>query len=116
MKSETMKMVNRILIGLMFLVAGILKVFVIKPAGVVGMLSGIGFPAPTVFAWILILSEIIFGACVLFNVQMKWAPIPLMIILLVATFTVYLTQIPQIFLHLVAVSNIAMFVAKAWEE
>jgi putative oxidoreductase len=72
----------RILIGVLFLVQGIQKLG--NPDGVSGMLSGIGFPIPLVFAWILILSEVVFGAAVLVGWKTKYAVWPLVLIMVVA--------------------------------
>ena len=63
--------VNRVLLGLLMLVPGLLKIFIMKPAAVVGMLSGFGFPVPTFFAWVLMLSEIVFGIAILANWKME---------------------------------------------
>lgn len=53
--------INRVLLGLVMLVPGLLKLFVTGSSGVTGMLSGIALFswAPAFWAWILILSEII---------------------------------------------------------
>src|SRR3989344_4863600 len=72
----------RVTIGLMFVFAGLGKVTGIE--GVVGMLSGLGFPAAAFFAWILALSELIFGALVFVGYKMKYAAWPLAFVLLVA--------------------------------
>ncbi len=76
----------RVVIGILFLQAGINKFA--NPDGVVGMLTGIGFPAPVFFAWILLLSEIIFGALILVGYKVKYTAWPLVIIFLVALGTV----------------------------
>lgn len=52
--------VLRIAVGVMFLIKGIAKLQAI--GGVTGMLVGLGFPAPEVFAWILALLEAVGGA------------------------------------------------------
>jgi putative oxidoreductase len=52
--------VLRIVVGVMFLIKGIAKLQAIN--GVVGMLTGLGFPAPEVFAWVLALLEAVGGA------------------------------------------------------
>ncbi len=76
----------RVTIGALFLVAGIKKFMATE--GVVGMLSGLGFPAPTFFAWILMLSEVIFGAAILVGYKVKYTAWPLVIVLAVATILV----------------------------
>jgi len=72
----------RIFIGLMFVVAGYKKFM--NPEGVVGMLTGIGFPAVTFFTWVLLLSELIFGLLILVGFKVRYTAWPLALILLVA--------------------------------
>ncbi len=72
----------RVTIGLMFLLKGIDKFQ--GPEGVTGMLTNLGFPIAGVFAWILILSELIFGALVLIGYKVKYTAWPLAIVLFVA--------------------------------
>ena len=86
--------INRVLLGLAMLLPGLLKLFVMKPEAIVGMLGGLGFPAATFFAWILILSEIVFGAAILLNWKLNYTTIPPAIILIVASFTVHWGNIP----------------------
>ena len=106
MKSmEIATKINQVLLGLVMLVPGLLKLFVMGPSVVVSMLSGIGFPAPTFFAWLLILSEIGFGAAVLLGWKLQYTTIVPAIILVVAGLTVYMTQYPTLLLHLVVASN-----------
>ncbi len=100
--------VNRILLGLLMLIPGSLKLFVIKPSGVVGMLSGIGFPAPTFFAWVLILSEIVFGIAILLKWKLEYSVWPPIVIMLVAGFTVSWGSWPTLLMHLVIASNYFM--------
>ena len=102
--------VNRVLLGLLLLVNGLLKVFVIKAENVAGMLSGIGFPVASFFAWVLILSEIVFGIAILAKWKLEYTVWPPIVILLVAAFTVYTggengPQWGQILIHLVLASN-----------
>ena len=72
----------RIALGLFFVVPALSKLW--NPAGITGMLSGLGFPLPTFFAWIILLSEIIFGASLIIGYKVRFAVWPLFIILLVA--------------------------------
>src|SRR3989338_3575921 len=76
----------RVTIGLLFLVAGINKF--LNPDGVIKMLSGIGFPIAPFFAWLLLLSEIVFGALILVGYKVKFTAWPLAIVLAVAWMTV----------------------------
>lgn len=72
----------RVGLGGLFLVAGIMKLM--DPAMIVGMLDSFGFPGPTFWAWLLILSELLFGTAVLVGFRLKWTTVPLAIILFVA--------------------------------
>lgn len=100
--------VNWVLLGLVMLVPGLLKLFVMKPATVVGMLGGLGFPAPTFFAWLLILSEIIFGALILAKWNLKYTVWPPIVIMVVAAFTAHLGNWSNMIIHLLVASNFWM--------
>lgn len=76
----------RIALGLLFLIPGLGKLM--NPAGITGMLGGLGFPIAGFFAWILLISEIVFGTMLIFNWKTKIAVWPLFAILLVATLLV----------------------------
>jgi len=83
------KLIQRILLGLLMLVAGLLKLFVSGPSGVEGMLSGnfLFSWAPAFWVWILIIGEIGFGLAILANWKLKytaWIPV---IILSIAVLT-----------------------------
>ncbi len=103
-KEIAMKL-NWILLGLVMLIPGLLKLFVMKPSAVVGMLTGMGFPAPSFFAWLLIISEIVFGALILAKWKLQYTVIPPMIILVVAAFTASWGNWASVLLHLVAVTG-----------
>ncbi len=109
--------INRILLGLLMLVPGLLKLFVVGPTGVSGMLSGISIFAwaPFFWAWLLILGEIISGAAVLANYKIKiFAIIPAIILVLAALSMVInwsdlgKTAWSSALLHLVAASNFVL--------
>jgi len=78
----------RIITGFLFLLPGIMKLM--NPAGITGMLTGLGFPAPSFLAWVLLLSEIIFGALLIVGWKTIYTIWPLVIVLLVAILTVAL--------------------------
>lgn len=78
----------RISLGLLFIVPGIMKLM--NPAMPAGMLEGMGFPAPIIFAWILLLSELIFGLALVVGFKVRYAVWPLAVILLVATIMVHI--------------------------
>ena len=73
----------RIGLGGLFVITGIMKLM--DPSMITGMLEGLGFPGPSLWAWLLILAELLGGAAVLTGFQVRWAVIPLAIILVVAT-------------------------------
>ncbi|MBI2106460.1 DoxX family protein [Candidatus Woesearchaeota archaeon] len=109
MKLGTGLFVSRLIIGLMFLFTGITKI--LNPAGIIDMLSNMGFPAAAFFGWVLLLSEMIFGAAVLVGYKVKYTTIPLIIVLLVAAFMVHLpSQDPMakinFFMHLAVVGGL----------
>jgi putative oxidoreductase len=105
MNHKNLQILNRILLGLVMLVPGLLKLFVMGSSAVVGMLSNMGFPAATFFAWVLILSEIVFGIAILANWKLKYTIWPPVIIMLVAAFTAALGNWPTFLMHLVIASN-----------
>ena len=74
-----------LLLGL-FLYAGITKL--LNPAFPAEMLTNLGFPASNFLAWVLLLSEILFGFAILLGWKLKYTVWPLVIILVVAVFKV----------------------------
>lgn len=110
MKEKPLEMINRIVLGLVMLVPGLSKLFVSGSAGVSGMLSGLALFAwaPMFWAWVLILSEILFGIAILANYKLKYTVIPPVIILLVAAFAMAWGSWGSFFLHLAAVFNLAV--------
>lgn len=101
-------LVNRILLGLLMLVPGLMKLLVMGPSAVVGMLSGFGFPLAGFFAWVLILSEIVFGIAILANWKLKYTVWPPIVIMLVAAFVAAWGNWSVFLLHLVAASSFWM--------
>ena len=83
----------RMALGLLFIIPGIMKL--LDPSGIIGLLGGLGFPAAGFFGWILILSEIFFGAALLVGWKVKMTVWPLILILLVALLTVTIPGIGQ---------------------
>lgn len=97
--------VNWVLLGLTMLVAGLLKIFLVKPAGVEGMLSGFGLPAAGALAWVLIIAEVVSGALILAKWQLKYVVYVPIIILVVATFTAHLGNYVNMLVHLTLAAN-----------
>jgi uncharacterized membrane protein YphA (DoxX/SURF4 family) len=104
MKKMAMK-INLILLGLVMLIPGLLKLFVMKPTAIVGMLGELGFPTASFLAWVLILSEIIFGALILAKYKLNYTVWPPIIILVVASFTAHWGNWPNVLVHLALASN-----------
>lgn len=111
MKERKILLINRILLGLVMLVSGILKLFVIGPDAVTGMLSGMALFAwaPAFWAWILILSEIIFGIAILAKYKLEYTVWPPVIILVVASFTAHWANWGNMLVHLALASNYAIW-------
>ena len=78
----------RVVIGLIFLDQGIFKL--INMPITIGLVTGIGFPYPVIFAWILALAETICGAMIVLGLFTGLAVIPLLIDMAVAFITIHL--------------------------
>ena len=97
--------VNWVLLGLLFVVACLLKLFSAKASGVASMLSGLGFPASGVLAWVLIVAELASGILILARWQLKyvtWIPV---VILVLAAFTAWWGHWVNMLVHLALASN-----------
>lgn len=122
MGNDTAMKVHWILLGLLMLIPGLLKLFAMGPSAVSGMMSGIVLFAwaPAFWAWVLIISEIVFGALILAKYKLQYTTIPPMIILAVATLFVSInwsalgsTSWPSVLLHLIAITGYWMLGASA---
>ncbi|MDP3986865.1 MAG: DoxX family protein [Nanoarchaeota archaeon] len=102
--------VLRVFLGLIMAVAGYNKLM--NPDGVSGMLQGIGFFAPMFFAWVLLLSELVFGVLVVVGYKVRYTAWPLAFILLVAWATVVVENSGFLssnsLFHLIAVTALVM--------
>lgn len=80
-----------IFLGLVMLIPGLLKLFVMGPKAVSMMLSNISIFAwaPGVFAWLLILIEIVSGVMILAKWKVNYASFAGALIILLATLTVH---------------------------
>jgi len=98
----------RVTIGGLFLIMGLSKFG--NPAGIIGMLSGLGFPGSTLFGWLLILSEIVFGAMLLVGYKVRFSAWPLAIVLAIAWVLVIVPtdgiRAPNSLFHLIAISGL----------
>ncbi|MBM3232231.1 DoxX family protein [Candidatus Pacearchaeota archaeon] len=81
---------NRVLLGLVMLVHGLMTLFVMGSDAIAGMLSEIALFswAPVFWAWVLILSEVVFGIAILASWRLKYTVWPPVVIMVVAAFTV----------------------------
>lgn len=99
----------RVALGLLFIIPGLSKLA--NPVGIIKMLGELGFFAPALWGWVLLLSEIIFGAAVLIGWKVKYTVWPLVIIMIIAGFRVAIPNIgtnpmavPISLFHLVAIA------------
>lgn len=113
--------VLRILLGLLFIIPGLGKLM--DPAGIIGMLGGLGFPLPVFFGWLLLLSEIVFGLAVLVGYKVKWTAWPLVAVLAVATIIVHLPTLGTpmgpitVLFHLIGIAGLIVLASEgpgAW--
>ena len=80
-------LVGRILLSLVFLVAGIRKLMAV--AGTAGYFAKLGFPIPEVMVWVAILFEVGGGLLLLLGWKTRWAAYALALFTLVATFAAH---------------------------
>lgn len=101
----------RVFLGLLFIIPGFSKLM--NPGMITGMLGQLGFPIAGFFAWLLLLSEIVFGAALLLGYKVKYAVWPLALVLVIATVTVHLPSMAQnpmgvvnVLFHLAAIAGL----------
>jgi putative oxidoreductase len=79
----------RLIVGYGFMIHGVAKL----ERGVdvfAGALGDLGVPAPHLMAWVTTVVEVVTGIAVLAGAYLEWVSIPMIIVLLVAIFTVHL--------------------------
>jgi putative oxidoreductase len=79
----------RLIVGYGFLEHGLLKVGRGVPV-FAAALAGLGVPSPQLMAWITVIVELVGGVAVLVGAYLEWFSIPMIVVLLVALFTVHL--------------------------
>lgn len=99
------KKLNWLLLGLVMLIPGLLKLFVMKPAVIIEMLAGLGIPAAGFFAWVLIIGEIASGIAILAKWNLKYVVYIPITILLVASFTAHWGNYVNMIVHLALASS-----------
>jgi putative oxidoreductase len=80
----------RVVVGLIFLAHGAQKLFGDGISGVAGMTEGLGMPAPTLAAGILVFVEVVGGAALILGLFTRLFAVPLAFSMLVATLMVHL--------------------------
>ena len=71
MNNSTQLLVGRVLLSILFIAAGLGKLA--APAGFTGYLQSLGFPAPTLMAWLTILLEVGGGLALLAGFMTRYA-------------------------------------------
>lgn len=82
--------VLRVVVGIVFLMHGGQKLFVLGFGAVAGFLEQLGIPAPMLAAVVVTAVEFLGGVALLLGLFARWAAIPLAINMLVAILTVHL--------------------------
>lgn len=110
----------RVMVGIVFLVHGLQKLFVSGIGGTAGFFESLAIPLPMVAAVVVTLVEIICGAALILGLATRWAAIPLAIDMLVAILLVHLPNgfiaVPNggyEFALLLLVSNVSLVMAGA---
>lgn len=85
-------LVLRLALGVIFVMHGYAKITGFGAAGVSKMLAGIGFPLPTMFAYILMYGEVITGIAIIVGVCTYFSALFQLIVAFVAGFFVHLPK------------------------
>ena len=80
-------LVARILLALVFLVAGVRKLM--APAASAGYLAKLGFPAPEVMVWVAIAFELGGAILLILGWKTRWGALALALFTLIATFAAH---------------------------
>lgn len=80
----------RVMVGIVFLVHGLQKLFVSGIGGTAGFFESLAIPLPMVAAVVVTLVETVGGAALILGLATRWVAIPLAIDMLVATLLVHL--------------------------
>lgn len=96
-----LKLANRLFLGLLMFIPGIMKFFAI-------ILNGMDGLTALFLALVLVILEIICGSAILANYKLKYAVIPPVVILIISALTTYIGDVSSLLLHLVAISGYLM--------
>lgn len=83
-------LVLRVVTGVIFAAHGLQKLNDFGVAGVTGMLTGMGFPAPALMAVLLIAAELVGGIMLIVGFLTRWAAKSLVIVSVIALVVVHL--------------------------
>ncbi|MBI3623617.1 DoxX family protein [Candidatus Pacearchaeota archaeon] len=117
--------INRILLGLLMLVAGLLKIFVSGVNDITSLLSkNILFSwAPMFWAWVLIIGEVGSGLAIIGKWNLKYTAFIPVIILVIAVITVDIKWIAlgqtdwvDIIFNLIAINGYIMLSSQNWKK
>ncbi|CAN5648717.1 DoxX family protein [soil metagenome] len=110
----------RVMVGIVFLVHGLQKLFISGIGGTAGFFESLAIPLPTLAAVVVTLVEIVGGAALILGLATRWVAIPLAIDMLLATLLVHLpngfSAIPNggyEFTLLLLVANVSLVLAGA---
>jgi len=119
MSGPLLPLVGRILIGALFVVAGINKAMAV--AGTTGYFAKLGFPAPDVMVWLAIAVELGGGLLFIIGWKTRWMALLLILFTLIATFMAhrfwavdaaqYANQLNAFLKNLAAIGGLLMYVA-----
>lgn len=84
--------VLRVVVGIIFLVHGLQKVFGFGLEGTTGFLGSLGIPVPVVAAILVMGAETLGGLALILGLFTRWAALPLAFIMLVAILTVHVSK------------------------
>lgn len=90
--SEYAPLVLRVALGVVFAWHGYDKIFSTGIPGVSGLLDGLGFPLPTLFAYVLAYGELIAGILLIVGFFTHWAAKFAVIVAIVAFSTVHVSK------------------------
>ncbi len=109
-------LVLRVVLGIIFFMHGYAKITMMGVDKVSGMLAGIGFPAPALFAYILMYGETIGGMLLIVGVLTYWVSLFNIVVAFVAGFFVHLSKGFFIneggyeFILLIGAASVALFI------